>query len=669
MPRVKIDYVVSFSSEDPEHPASNLLNREVSKKRWLCMKGEPSCSIVLQLAKAVKISGVHIGAYHAAMVEVLVGRSEMSNDQYEVLVSRSVLLSRAECRRGAGVERVRSFPAAELCAPAAAQRWDRLRLVCHQPYDTSAKYGLSFVHIDEAESSAGPAPCPAPAPPPLQFTFDAPSDEEEFKPGELFAKHVQKTSTETTTNSTLNTSAQIRQATSQALKNISESSIKLTKAGLSKPSIKRDTTTAATRPADSEHTPATRRNHTPAPSRDHTPGERRDHTPGDRQDHTSGDRRDHTPAPSRDHAAKRREDKRASSHDHTPSSSTRDRETNKASSRTDKLQRTPNTHQKTQPSDSHSTDNQGKKRRRSSSQDNSGEVSAEPHRLLSDVVLVLSGYENPRRARLRNLALAMGARVLRDWGPTCTHLICAFPNTPKLRAMRALAPDAPAARGEWLEACSRSRRRLPWQGYATEPHRARPPRASTSPPRSPQPSPQHSPQHSDADGDTDDEIEKVLQKQKKRRVTAAENTDDGTMDEVQPQQHEAESVEDDASTDSDSSAPAATWLGGALPAFLRGRSFCVRAQDPQREQLARYVHAYGGIVLDEATLDPESEVDYELAGEGGGAAAGGGRRGRGRGRGRACRRPGWRAACGPRDCCRTTRSAHTHTLVTTCRFC
>lgn len=68
------------------------------------------------------------------------------------------------------------------------------------------QYGLSFVHIDEAEHAASPAPAP---PPPLALTFDASSDEDEFKPGELFAKHLQKTSTETAANNTLNTSSYI----------------------------------------------------------------------------------------------------------------------------------------------------------------------------------------------------------------------------------------------------------------------------------------------------------------------------------------------------------------------------------------------------------------------------------------------------------------------------
>ncbi|CAG9788026.1 unnamed protein product [Diatraea saccharalis] len=161
-----------------ENPASNLLSWEVSKKRWLCAKGEPSCSVVLQLTKAVKISAIHIGAHNAAFVEVLVGRSEKPNEPFQVLLPSSVFLSPSESRRAEGVERVRSFSEPLLTGAGGAQRWDRVRLVCSQPYNKHCKYGLSFVQIYEPESlELAMAPSPGG------------SSEDEFKPGELFAAH------------------------------------------------------------------------------------------------------------------------------------------------------------------------------------------------------------------------------------------------------------------------------------------------------------------------------------------------------------------------------------------------------------------------------------------------------------------------------------------------
>lgn len=45
---------------------------------------------------------------------------------------------------------------------------------------------------------------------------------------------------------------------------------------------------------------------------------------------------------------------------------------------------------------------------------------------------------------------------------------CAFPNTPKLRAVRALSRSVPVVRAQWLQHMSARRRLLPWRWYATE---------------------------------------------------------------------------------------------------------------------------------------------------------------------------------------------------------
>lgn len=57
----------------------------------------------------------------------------------QVLVPSCVFVSPAESRRAEAVERVRSFSAAQLAAGARAQRWDRVRLVCSQPYNKHCK--------------------------------------------------------------------------------------------------------------------------------------------------------------------------------------------------------------------------------------------------------------------------------------------------------------------------------------------------------------------------------------------------------------------------------------------------------------------------------------------------------------------------------------------------
>ena len=52
-------------------------------------------------------------------------------------------------------------------------------------------------------------------------------------------------------------------------------------------------------------------------------------------------------------------------------------------------------------------------------------------RLLEGVVFTLSGFKNPLRGQIRQKATDMGARYRGDWDTSCTHLVCAFTNTPK----------------------------------------------------------------------------------------------------------------------------------------------------------------------------------------------------------------------------------------------
>ena len=68
------------------------------------------------------------------------------------------------------------------------------------------------------------------------------------------------------------------------------------------------------------------------------------------------------------------------------------------------------------------------KKRKLNLEDNIGTVKKQKktksfYGLLDDVVLVISGIENPERTKLRNTALLMGARYKGNWDNTCTHLM------------------------------------------------------------------------------------------------------------------------------------------------------------------------------------------------------------------------------------------------------
>ena len=53
--------------------------------------------------------------------------------------------------------RVRIFSADKLSAEARAKRWDRVKVVCTQPFNARVKYGLSFFKLNEKEQGVGEA--------------------------------------------------------------------------------------------------------------------------------------------------------------------------------------------------------------------------------------------------------------------------------------------------------------------------------------------------------------------------------------------------------------------------------------------------------------------------------------------------------------------------------
>ncbi|EKX54001.1 XRCC1 in base excision repair [Guillardia theta CCMP2712] len=82
---------------------------------------------------------------------------------------------------------------------------------------------------------------------------------------------------------------------------------------------------------------------------------------------------------------------------------------------------------------------------------------------LNGVYISISGIENPSRAQLREQALSLGARYAPQWLSGCTHLICAFPNTPKYR--EAKKDGGVVVEASWLNDCAREQRKLPTSKY------------------------------------------------------------------------------------------------------------------------------------------------------------------------------------------------------------
>ncbi|XP_050663624.1 DNA repair protein XRCC1 isoform X2 [Leptidea sinapis] len=605
MPRVKIDYIVSFSSEDEEHKASNLLSWDVSKKKWLCRKGESSASIVLQLIKAVQIESIFIGAHHASLVEVLVGRSETPDDPYEVLVPSCVFVSARDSRSDTPVERVRNFTADQLAAAARGQRWDRVRLVCTQPYNRHCQFGLSFIHIFEPEhleqgtSAAGSSDKRLdikesnanPSLPKRLFNLETySSDEDEFKPGQLFAKYQSKESDRVH----INTETQIRQANSNALKNITDTTTKLAKTPISKTCNKRDDNNSPR-----ENDKKRQRNDVLYTKDDERPHDKIDRIVKEHKDNNNIEREDINIKTRKgiDTQLKRNSNKMNDSAKTKPDHKYSIKETK----HTERKSTDVNINKRDNSSERVQSDH---KRAKLSSAAGVGGGS-----VLRGVVFSISGYQHPRRGAVRALALAMGARYRPDYTPDCTHLLCAFPNTPKLREIRSSAAGARvvAVRAEWVEDCHRQGRRLEWRPYAIERHVADDTGHSDA----------GSP-HDDSGEDTEDEIERVQRSLEVRderdsdvtmEARAKRKSDSGDSD-VTVEERVADSDDSDVTLEETRAECRPTLRADQLLGdFLEGCTVRVSRGAPCRAELERYLRAYGALLLPEkADIEPDIVV-------------------------------------------------------------
>ncbi|XP_064470997.1 DNA repair protein XRCC1-like [Ornithodoros turicata] len=372
MPPIKVQHVVSFSSEDQVHKAENLLRSETYRK-WKCANpGEKQASIILQFEKASTINSIDIGNESSAFVEVLVARSSDGESDFKVLLVASSFMSPMESRQGSNLNRVRMFGPEKLSQPVAKEKWDRAKIVCTQPFNKSLQYGLTFITFHSPEE-------PKPVTPAQETTprmkiggkFLLKDEEEEEDPlpvGSWFAKQKTLKTGDTSTSPA-------------AIRNASYASTTLSKA--------------------EERTP-----------------------------------------------------KLVEKAKHNISSSPTQLQAAKVASPSQQRQQT-------QKQERNNTEDTVKKPPANSSRP------TKPLRpfgaLMKGVRFVLSGFQNPMRSQIRDKAIEMGARYTGDWDNACTHLVCAFLNTPKYAEVKKV--NGRIVTKEWVLDSYKKKALQPWRDY------------------------------------------------------------------------------------------------------------------------------------------------------------------------------------------------------------
>ncbi|MFT7800502.1 D(2) dopamine receptor A-like [Arapaima gigas] len=155
MPEIKLKHVVSCSSEDSTHKADNLLSSDTYRKWKSAKPGEKQVSVILQFEKEEQVHSIDIGNESSAFIEVLVGHSTSVKDQdYEVLLVTSSFMSPSESRNGTNTNRVRFFGPNQLVKATAEEKWDRVKIICTQPYNKKLTK-LGQFRVKEETTSKG----------------------------------------------------------------------------------------------------------------------------------------------------------------------------------------------------------------------------------------------------------------------------------------------------------------------------------------------------------------------------------------------------------------------------------------------------------------------------------------------------------------------------------
>lgn len=366
MPLIRPRHVLSFSSEDTTQPAQNLLKSETYRK-WRCASpGEKQASVILELEKAMQIHSIDIGVD-------------------------------------------------KLSKPIATQKWDRIKLVCTQPFNKNERYGLSFINLhsppDDMDEYSLATEKAKPHTPMTgskrlgRFTLkdDSDSEEQKISSGNLFFKKLQKK----TSPPPMATAAEVRAASLATSSSV-------------------DKRTIAASTAQNHRHPSTK----------------------DGQLGTKG-----TPsvASDRQPVARDRADKIERRSSPKPDEKSFQRKTTESTKR--KYEDSPEGKNGNKPAPP------SKKKRESPIRD---ESSVPFDEIMKGVVFVISGFVNPERGDLREKALQMGAQYRQDWGIGCTHLICAFANTPKFNQVKG---KGWIVTKKWITDCFKKSKRLPTRHY------------------------------------------------------------------------------------------------------------------------------------------------------------------------------------------------------------
>lgn len=508
MPIALFKSVREVSSEDAEHVAANLLKENAGKKWRTKAPGEKSAYVVLEFEEPQQITGIDIGNEHAAFIEVLVSRTGCQADDFRELLLSSSFMTPIESKNSSNPNRVRCFSSTSLAESALPEKWKLLKIVCTQPFNRHVPYGLSFVKVHVVAAAAPKVKSLVPQGV-MQFgTFklreESPDSETDNQVNRFHSwkKEMQHKSPAVTATST---AAAIRDAGSTALRRLSAGKVSSLaaspKTSTSPSPVLNALRSVSPTPLDAKPLDRNRASLLFGDDDEDVKDAEVNAKKQRLSKHLEADKDRRRLEQEKERESRKKKssrhslDKSISKEDKPPAkehnSSSREKST--AKEEKEQLRKEERSHSKEEKS---RRKEKSKHDHRSSDTSNSKEssrptaqkrhssptaVAVTPakkqkivdtaiqyrplNQLLKGVVLVISGIQNPDRADLRSKAVALGAKYKADWGSGCTHLICAFKNTPKYNQVKGKGKIVTRS---WIEKCYELKKYLPWRRYALD---------------------------------------------------------------------------------------------------------------------------------------------------------------------------------------------------------
>lgn len=432
-----------------KYPASNLILTTGEKKApWKCRdQGEKKAYVILELSEPTLINGIDIGNEHSCFIEVLVARKGDPESEFKELLLTSSFQTPAESRNSENVNRVRCFSKAAFVESVASKPWELIKLVCTQPFNSRVQYGVAFVTIYTDEETAKPVPTS--------------SNEVEFsvlpKKGifSIREESPDSDSDKNTSSSLFSRWKQTKQSGGTASPVTAAAAIRDARTSIGERKSPLLLTPVASKKRPSTETPVLDRN--------------RNNLLYDDDDDKEGDEKLEKLI---EKDKKRAEEQLLTKKDSKTSHKAVDKEKADSSSSSTPAKKFKFSDNKkddpvvtTTPSRSRNKSPDPPKPVPTQKKPKKPKTYKPFKKLLEGVVLTISGIQNPERGTLRSKALEMGAKYRADWDDTCTHLICAFRNTPKYNQVQGVGK---IVRKDWVMKCHENRKHIPWRRYALD---------------------------------------------------------------------------------------------------------------------------------------------------------------------------------------------------------